>query len=1100
MKRRLKYRLALDLGSTSLGWAVLRLDNVDSKLAPTAIVKAGVRIFNDGREPKTETSLAVRRRQARALRRRRDRLLRRKARMMKKLIEYGFFPQDEARRKALERLDPYELRARGLNEALKPEEFARALFHINQRRGFKSNRKTDKDEKDAGALKMAIKRVRDGLAAWPLDRDGQPALPNVADREGKMPEGETFDLLAWLDSARAASDKAPRTIGELLYLRKKNQETVRARKIGQNYNFYVDRAMIEQEFDALWAKQASFDPVLFHEKARRDLKDTLLFQRKLHPVTLGRCTLLPEEARAPLALPSQQRFRIYQEVNNLRWLDDDLCEEPLTLAQRDQVVAMLERQKTADFAEIKEMLGFQGDVIFNLEDASRKALDGNATSVTLSKQEYFGEGWFEMSLEKQDEVVEKLLTEQGEGALIAWLQKECGLDEAVAERLGAVSLKPGYGRLSHAALERIVPVLAARVVTYDRAVQDAGFAHHSDLGFDFKHDAAEVERVIAPTGEPVPVFRRLPYYGRALRRHVAFARDKPRNEEERYGKIANPTVHIGLNQIRIVVNALIERYGHPTEVVIELARELKQSHKQKKEMHDRQTDNQKRNERIRQEIASILNIDENAVSRIDMQKWILWEELPPHNSAERRCPYSGRQISAEMLFNGEVEIEHILPFSQTLDDSLNNKTVALQMANRIKGNRTPWEARADFELQGWRYDDIIQRASTMPRGKRFRFAADGLQQWLREDSDFSARALNDTRYLSRVAKAYLGLICPAEQVRAIPGKMTAMLRAKLGLNNILGLQGEKNRNDHRHHAVDACVIGITDQGMLQRFARASAQAYGNGLDRLVEKMPVPWSTYRNHVKRAIDAIWVSHKPEHGYEGAIFDETIYGLRGEGKVAYRKVVDGKRVRPVFNRKVIPFADAAPMHYGRQRHGTLESGQPKPYMGLWSRSNYCLEIEQEENKEWSGHIIERYQAYRIVSRHGVQGLRNFKLGAQGKPLVMRLCIGDTVLVEIDGEKKLLQVLKTSGEGGATFILHNETNIPARYTARLAARKAQAENDQLEVKKGSATDKKPVSEDDLNDDFFQKSISPSSLRAMRARQVFISPIGELRDPGFKY
>ncbi len=138
--KRMRYRLALDLGSTSLGWAMVRLNSEDE---PCAVIKAGVRIFSDGRKPKGGASLAVSRREARAMRRRRDRLLRRKDRMMRLLIEHGFFPQNEAERKALERLEPLALRAKGLDHALTPPEFARALFHINQRRGFKSNRKTD---------------------------------------------------------------------------------------------------------------------------------------------------------------------------------------------------------------------------------------------------------------------------------------------------------------------------------------------------------------------------------------------------------------------------------------------------------------------------------------------------------------------------------------------------------------------------------------------------------------------------------------------------------------------------------------------------------------------------------------------------------------------------------------------------------------------------------------------------------------------------------------------------------------------------------------------------------------------------------------------
>ena len=153
-------RFSLDIGTNSIGWCVLRLN---SRNEPSAIIKAGVRIFSDGRNPKDGSSLAVSRRAARAMRRRRDRLLKRKARMRNMLIEHGFFPQDEAARKALESLNPYQLRAKGLDQALTPGEFARALFHINQRRGFKSNRKTDKKDNESGALKTAISQLRQQL-------------------------------------------------------------------------------------------------------------------------------------------------------------------------------------------------------------------------------------------------------------------------------------------------------------------------------------------------------------------------------------------------------------------------------------------------------------------------------------------------------------------------------------------------------------------------------------------------------------------------------------------------------------------------------------------------------------------------------------------------------------------------------------------------------------------------------------------------------------------------------------------------------------------------------------------------------------------------
>lgn len=774
----IRYRLALDLGSTSLGWAMVRLKDDE----PVALIKAGVRIFSDGRNPKDGSSLAVTRRAARAMRRRRDRLLKRKHRMMALLLKHGFFPADAIERKTLELLNPYELRAKGLNEAITPAEFARALFHINQRRGFRSNRKTDKKDNDSGALKTAISTLRQQLD------------PSGAD--GKS-----------------------RTVGELLWRRMQASDGVRARyrerrvekedgktRIDKSYDLYIDRAMIEAEFDALWSKQAVLNPTLFIEAARAELKDCLLHQRPLKPIKPGRCTLEPDEERAPLALPSQQRFRIYQEVNNLRILREDLRDEPLTLEQRDRVVTLLERpqrdKKTAhevSFDQIRTALTLGGNTKFNLADAKRNSLKGNATSSILSKKEHFGPDWFGWPLERQDAIVMRLLTEESEAALVVWLQKEFGLDEPRAETIANAGLAEGYGSLSAKALSRILPALQAEVITYDKAVQAAGYEHHSRLNthgeipgltFDTGH-----ERINQGTGEieKLHAHHQLPYYGEYLQRHVGFGSGKLDDPpEKRYGKIANPTVHIGLNQIRVVVNALINRYGHPSEVIVEVARDLKQSWEQRKEDQEQQAKNQKRNERLRADAAKILQISPEQVKHADIQKLILWEELSFVDIAERRCPYSGVQIGARMALSNEVEIEHILPFSQTLDDSLNNKTLATRPANRVKGNRPPAQAREDFERQGWAYAAILQRAERMPRNKRYRFGPDGYEKWLREDKDFLARALNDTRHLSRVAREYLSLICPLG-TRVIPGRMTAMLRAKFGLNDILGLQGEKNR-------------------------------------------------------------------------------------------------------------------------------------------------------------------------------------------------------------------------------------------------------------------------------------------------------------------
>ncbi len=627
----------------------------------------------------------------------------------------------------------------------------------------------------------------------------------------------------------------------------------------------------------------------------------------------------------------------------------------------------------------------------------------------------------------------------------------------------------------------------------------AGFASHSAL--------SHAEQ----TGE---VMAQLPYYGEALQRHVGFGSGKADDPPEtRYGRIANPTVHIGLNEVRKVVNAIVRRHGHPSEVVVEVARELKQSREQRERENERQAERQKQNEVFRQQIQLLPGRGGKPVSMQDLQLMRLWVELNPQDAANRRCPYTGEQISMAMLFSSEVEIEHILPFSTTLDDSLNNKTVALRRANRDKGNRTPFDAFG-HSPPGYDYAAILERAALMPRDKAKRFAADGYQRWLREDKDFLARALNDTAYLSRIAKEYLSLVCPANRVRVIPGRLTAMLRGKFGLNTVLSVHGEKNRDDHRHHAVDAAVIGVTDQGLLQRFAAASADARQQQLGKLVDSMPLPWPSYREHVARAVAHVVVSHRPDHGHEGGLHNETAYGLRPDGRVTHRVMLDSlksadelekktfaderlkawllertaglsgkafaeridalqrergiRRVKIVEPLSVIPIRDPA----RGDRHGTDPSGEPRAYKGYKGDSNYGIEIWRDERARWQGTVISTFDAHRIVRDHGGgdagwRRLRHPSLAQNGRPLVMRLTNGDCVRLDLDGRTPLMVVAKISQNGQVFMAEHHEANVDARNR-------------------------------DKDSGFKYVSKMAGSFQAARARRVTVSPIGEVRDPGF--
>ena len=269
-------------------------------------------------------------------------------------------------------------------------------------------------------------------------------------------------------------------------------------------------------------------------------------------------------------------------------------------------------------------------------------------------------------------------------------------------------------------------------------------------------------------------------------------------------------------------------------------------------------------------------------------------------------PYCGDMVGAEMLFNGVADIDHILPYSRTLDDSPGNKVVAHRACNRSKGNKTPWE-RWHTDEQRWA--NITDQVARLHKSKQWRFAPDAMERF-ETTAVFLARQLTDTQYLSKLARKYLSSLY-AEQgegsghVYVIPGRMTAMLRRLWGLNSLLPdhnfVENEhsdapKNRLDHRHHAIDAAVTAVTTRSLVQQLADAAARAEKKDLDRLFEQLPQPWSNFREDLGEKLARVIVSHKPDHGRKGRpapghdvtagrLHNDTAYGLTGE------KAADGR-----------------------------------------------------------------------------------------------------------------------------------------------------------------------------------------------------------------
>ena len=1070
---RMQWRLGVDLGTNSLGWCVVELDDNGR---PFRIVALGTRIFSDGRDRKSKP-LAVKRREARAQRRRRDRFLERQDGLLDHLAEFGLFPPeaDRAARAALQELDPFALRARALDEALTLHEIGRALFHLNQRRGFKSNRKADRGSDDAGKIRIGVKRLLEAMEA-----------------EGARSFG------AFLHKRRAGAPDENHIPSVRTRLRPEPGDNAK----GSGYDFYPDRALLEAEFDAIIDAQRAHHPAVLTDAVRKALFDIIFHQRPLKPAKVGRCTLLfaTKEERLPTAHPLFQRRRLLEEVNALKIVRVGENPLSLTLEQRDLLELKLKGAKSVPFETLRlKVLKLDPDSCFNKESKNRKEMKGDEIASLMGHKTRFGARWALLSFEAQWEIIRRLREAESDAdtaALREWLHAEHRLTPEQQDAVLKAHLPDGYGRLGETATKRLIAALEADVIVYSEAVERAGLGHHSD----FRSGA---------------VYEELPYYGEVLERHVLPGSGNPNDPDEaRYGKLTNPTVHIGLNQLRRVVNRLIGTYGPPAEIALELARELKLSEEEKAR---RNQDNKRNREDAERRSAMLgeMNVADKNANRILK----LWEELNLDNCLDRRCIYTGERISANMLFSGSVEIDHILPFSATLDDSMANRLLCVREANRIKRNRSPFEAFGHSAA----WDQIAARASRLPRSKRWRFEPDAMTRF-DKDGGFLARQLVDTQYLSRRAREYVSALYPdrgegSSHVWVSPGRLTEMLRHGWGLNRILhddnaggSSENPKNRLDHRHHAIDAAVIAVTDRALLQRIAHESGRRGAEEARRITADLPTPWDGFREELESAIALVVTSHRPDHGRRkstaakdrgttsGQLHDATAYGYTGKTEngvdlVVHRipfdeltpnDLIDGKRrvADPYlreellkatagtegksFLQALMAFKTSHPRFQNIRHVRVLEPLSLIPirdrngrvYKGYKPGSNERYDVWELTNGRWVSEVVSTFDAHQ-------PGLESRVRREHHNPRkVLALHRDDVLAVERGGSRELMCVVKISERQIAL--------APPNEAGALKTRDA-----------------------DKSDPFRYVYPSPNTLKAWGARQVRIDELGRVWDPG---
>lgn len=1099
--------LGIDLGTNSLGWCLI--DTVGEPLSSDegSIVDIGARIFGDGREPKSGASLAVDRRAARAMRRRRDRYLSRRAALLRTLTEYGLMPaDDDARRQLVSETGDgrskdggpkapgkqgdisssvHGLRARALTEKLTPHQIGRVLFNLNQRRGFRSNRKTDRRDNDQGKIEIGVNRL-----------------------------GE------------AMREAGAKTYGQFLHSRRLKGQSVRTRlrpepgedAKGDGYDFYPSRAQLEREFDLVCEAQGQHHPQLLSAERISHLRDIIFYQRPLKPVVAGRCSYNQNETRLPKAHPLFQTFRLYKEVNELALIGEDQQARKLTVGQRDTLVRLLRAKKKPSFETLRKALKLGVDFRFNKESDTRKDMLGDEIYIAMSAKTCFGNRWADLDIDRQWEILSHLREEEDPLALRQWLTGQCGLSDDQAEAVAKLHLPEGFGRLGATALAALTDALKTEtdengtVITEAEAAKRCGYNHSDKSDRDFPGHAL------------------LPNYQEVLERNIPPGTGNPDDVYDVFrGRITNPSVHIALNQLRRVVNAVIRRYGKPDRIAIELGRELKLSDRQKEEIDRKIRKNTREAEERSQKLAELGQPD-TGYNRLRLK---LWEELNRSQPLNRVCVYSGEPITASMLFTAEVDVDHILPYSKTLDDSEANKILCLARANRQKRNRAP----ADVVEWNARYDDVLARAGALPRNKSWRFARDAMARFADEEG-FLARQLTDMQYGARMALTYLASLYPTEEadaegllrrhsrVRALPGRMTEMLRRRWDLNGLLpdhNITGgdtvkEKNRKDHRHHAIDAFVIACTSRSLIQKIATASGALEREGAERVVAGIREPWPLFREELRQKVNAAVVSHRPDHGtvsragYEvgkgqtaGKLHNDTAYGLtgdkddRGNDLVVSRKPLSAFRAatdldgirdpglraalqEATFGMSGRDFEQAVhalasqPNLNGRsnpyrnlRRIRVIEplktipvrDSTGKAYKGYKGDSNHRYDVWKLPDGKWLAEVVTTFDAH----QQGWQSAIRQQYPTAKK--VLSLQQDDAVAADGENGRVIYRVVKFSRAGQITLALHNEAGA-------LKARDA-----------------------DPNDPFKYVSKAASGLKAINARQLRIDELGQVFDPG---
>lgn len=895
--------LGIDTGTNSLGWAIVEKNAEEYKL-----LEKGVNIFQEGVkiEKGIESSKAAERTSHRATRIRYYRNKLRKIRLLKILSDNHLcpplstvmlsawrlkkeYPNNELfmqwqRTDDNEGRNPYAYRHKCLHKKLDLTDLTeryilgRALYHLNQRRGFLSNRK-DQGSDDDGKVKTGISELTEQM-----------------------------------------SEAGCQYLGDYFYQLYNKGEKIRKHYTARDEHYLA-------EFHTICTMQ-NLDARLVHE-----LEAAIFYQRPLKSQKgqVGHCVFEKNKTKCPASHPLYEEFRMLSFLNNVKIktpFDETL--RPLNNDERNEIMPLFYRKSKPDFdfEDIAKKLAPKKHYAFYKQASGQDYLFNFPMStsvagcpVTAQLKGIFGNNWqdaicevYTLSEGKSkfqivNDVWHALFFYSDEEKLAEFATNRLQLDNEQAKAFSKIRLATDYASLSLKAIRKILPYLR-RGIIYSHAAflgnvkntlpdyvwqnQDMREAAIDNIvsvmqNYDSKRESRTMEHCIKDY-----LRERYNASEEALKQlyHPSMMETYPRvrtNDDgiyqlgsPRINSVRNPMAMRSMFRLRKLVNRLLaeKKIDEDTTIHIEFARELNDANK-RKALADLTRENKSLHDKYRKAIIELYREQEGVTiepTDRDILKYELWEEQG------HRCVYTGKQIGITDFIgkSQRFDVEHTVPRSAGGDSTKMNLTLCDSRYNReVKGTHLPselpdhddildrikewkdkWES-LDKQIHKLRTrglatkeakDNVIKKRHKLIlerdywRGKYERFTMTQVPE------GFSRRQGTDISIISKYARLYLKSVF--KRVFVIKGIATSDFRKIWGLQDIYT---KKERINHVHHCIDAIVIaciGPDEYSKLAEYYHDEEKHRWYGASKAI--FTKPWSTFVEDVKRVENEILVSH--------------------------------------------------------------------------------------------------------------------------------------------------------------------------------------------------------------------------------------------------